>query len=113
MEIDVHEHVGTNGTCSGTYKHPVVREWLAANPRVHFHFTPIGGSWMNQVETWFSVLQRRAITRGVFRSVTDLRAAINRFLTGWNQQCRPFSWVKSADAILTKASRPRITESVH
>ena len=96
-----------------TYKHSVVREWLAANPRVHFHFTPIGGSWMNQVETWFSVLQRRAITRGVFRSVTDLRAAINRFLTGWNQQCRPFSWVKSADAILTKASRPRITESVH
>ena len=68
---------------------------------------------MNQVETWFSVLQRRAITRGVFRSVTDLRAAINRFLTGWNQQCRLFSWVKSADAILTKASRPRITESVH
>jgi hypothetical protein len=45
-------------------------------------------------------------------TVTDLRAAIDRFLRGWNQQFRPFSWVKSADEILAKASRPRITESV-
>src|SRR5665213_1117329 len=68
-----------------THKHPVVRAWLADNPRIHLHFTPIGGSWMNQVETWFSILQRRAIARGVFRSVPALVAAIGRFLTGWNK----------------------------
>jgi len=49
-----------------THKHRVVRAWLADNQRIHLHFTPIGGSWMHQVETWFSILQRRAITRGVF-----------------------------------------------
>src|ERR1039458_7864069 len=52
-----------------TRKHPVVRAWLADNPRIPLHFTPIGGSWMNQVETWFSILQRRVIARGVFRSL--------------------------------------------
>ena len=68
-----------------THKHPVVRAWLADNPRIHLRFTPIGGSWMNQVETWFSILQPRAIARGVFRSVPALIAAIGRFLTGWNK----------------------------
>jgi transposase len=96
-----------------THKHPVVREWLANNPRFHLHFTPIGASWMNQVETWFSILQRKAITRGVFRSVPALVAAIQRFVTGWNQHSRPFSWIKSADAILAKANRLSNPESVH
>jgi transposase len=96
-----------------THKHPVVRAWLADNPRIHLHFTPIGGSWMNQVETWFSILQRRAIARGVFRSVPTLVAAIGRFLTGWNNNSRPFAWIKPADVILAKANRLRIPESVH
>ena len=96
-----------------THKHPVVGAWLADNPRIHLHFTPIGGSWMNQVETWFSILQRRAIARGVFRSVPALVAAIGRFLTGWNNNSRPFAWIKPADVILAKANRLRIPESVH
>jgi transposase len=96
-----------------THKHPVVRAWLADNPRIHLHFTPIGGSWMNQVETWFSILQHRAIARGVFRSVPALVAAIGRFLTGWNNNSRPFAWIKPADVILAKANRLRIPESVH
>lgn len=40
-------------------KHPVVRAWLADNPRIYLHFTSIGGSWTNQVETWFSIVERR------------------------------------------------------
>ena len=29
------------------------RDWLAANPRIHVHFTPTSGSWLNLVEVWF------------------------------------------------------------
>jgi transposase len=36
------------------HKHPAVKAWLAANPRVHCHFTPTHASWMNLVEVWFS-----------------------------------------------------------
>ena len=47
-----------------THKHPVVQAWLAENQRFHLHFTPTSASWMNQVETWFSILHRKAIQRG-------------------------------------------------
>jgi transposase len=97
-----------------THKHPVVRDWLEDHPRFHLHFTPTSASWMNQVETWFSILQRRAIRRGVFRSVAVLNAAIQRFLDGWNDtHAHPFSWVKTADEILAKAKRQTISASAH
>ena len=50
-----------------THKRPEVKAWLAANPRVHFHFTPTSGSWLNLVEVWFGIIERQAIRRGVFR----------------------------------------------
>src|SRR6516162_1438300 len=37
----------------GTHKHPAVREWTAAHPRFHLHFTPTISSWLNLVERWF------------------------------------------------------------
>jgi transposase len=46
------------------HKHPAVRDWLAANPRVHVHFTPTHASWMNLVECWFSLAERQAIHQG-------------------------------------------------
>jgi hypothetical protein len=47
---------------------------------------------MNQVETWFSLLERRAIRRGLFRNIAVLRDAIQRFLDGCNEQAHPFAW---------------------
>ncbi len=64
-----------------THKTPAVRAWLEERPRITFHFTPTSASWMNQVETWFSVLTRQAIRRGAFRSVkvgTTLLGALER-----------------------------------
>ena len=46
------------------HKHPAVKAWLAANPRVIVHFTPTHASWMNLVEVWFSIIERQAIHRG-------------------------------------------------
>jgi transposase len=96
-----------------THKHPVVREWLAAHPRFHLHFTPTSASWMNQVETWFSVLHRQAIERGVFRSVRALMNAIQRFLDSWDDHKHPFVWVKTADDVLRRRNMKPISASVH
>ena len=98
-----------------THTTPAVKDWLARNPRITFHFTPTSASWMNQVETWFGILTRKAIRRGSFASVKELVAMIEAFTDQWNAGSSPFVWVKSADAILAKAVRkPRAnSESGH
>ncbi|HSW43598.1 MAG TPA: IS630 family transposase [Patescibacteria group bacterium] len=98
-----------------THKTPDVKAWLARHPRITFHFTPTSASWLNQVETWFSVLSRQAIRRGSFRSVKELIARIDEFIRGWNAGASPFEWVRTADEILAKAVRkaPASSESVH
>ncbi|SDP29957.1 Transposase [Nakamurella panacisegetis] len=87
-----------------THKHPTVNAWLAKNPRVTLHFTPTSGSWMNMVEIFFGIITRQAIRRGVFHSVTELQAAITRFIDAWNENCHPFTWTKTADEILPHAT---------
>jgi transposase len=98
-----------------THKTPAVRAWLGRHPRVTFHFTPTSASWLNQVETWFSVLTRQAIRRGSFGSVKELVAMIDTFTTCWNAGSSPFVWTKTADEILAKAVRKdrAISESRH
>ena len=90
-----------------THKHPAVKAWLARNPRITMHFTPTSGSWMNLVEVFFGIITRQAIRRGTFTSVADLKAAIGTYIDAWNERCEPFHWVKDADTILAKATRPR------
>jgi len=87
-----------------THKHPTVQAWLARNPRITMHFTPTSGSWLNMVEIFFGIITRQAIRRGTFTSVADLIAAIETFIHGWNQRCHPFTWTKTADEILAKAT---------
>jgi transposase len=89
----------------GTHKHPKVNAWLERNPRVHLHFTPTSGSWLNLVEAFFSIITRQAIRRGTFPSVEDLIDAIRRYIDAWNERCEPFTWTKTADEILARANR--------
>jgi transposase/transposase-like protein len=88
-----------------THKTPDVQRWLGRNKRFTFHFTPTSASWLYQVETWFSILSRRAIRRGSFESVRALVAAMERFTREWNAGATPFKWVKTPDQILAKAVR--------
>jgi transposase len=67
-----------------THKQPKVKAWLAANPRIHVHFTPTSGSWLNLVEVWFGIIERQALRRGTFTSVRDLTTKIRQFINGWN-----------------------------
>ena len=88
-----------------THKQPTVKRWFARRPRYVLHFTPTSASWMNQIETWFSILTRRAVRRGSFNGVTPLRKAIHAFIDQWNEEALPFKWVKTANQILAKAVR--------
>src|SRR3954468_2722082 len=90
-----------------THKHPAVRAWLRRHPRVHLHFTPTSGSWLNLVEAFFSILTRQALRRDDFPTVADLIAAIQRFIDAWNDRCAPFTWTKDPDTIIAKATHPR------
>ncbi|MFI2549782.1 IS630 family transposase, partial [Streptomyces rochei] len=96
-----------------THKKAEVREWLAANPRIHVHFTPTSASWMNLVEVWFGIIERQAIHRGTFRSVRELTAKIREFINGWNPRAQPFVWTKTAEQILVKADRKTTSNSGH
>jgi transposase len=66
------------------HKKDKVQEWLARHPRWTFHFTPTSCSWLNAVEGCFVKLTRRRLKNGVFHSVVDLRAAINRVILEYN-----------------------------
>jgi transposase len=88
---------------SSTHTTPEVERWLTRHKRVHFHFTPTGASWMNLIESWFSILTRQQVRRGVYRDVSELIAAIEHFIEGYNERARPFVWTKSADQVLAKA----------
>jgi len=97
-----------------THKHPRVKAWLQRHARFTFHFTPTSCSWANAVEGWFAKLTRQRLKRGVFTSIVELQAAINRFIADANARPKPFVWTKSADAILAAVSRGRqALEAVH
>ena len=85
-----------------THKQPKVRAWLARHPRWTFHFVPTSCSWLNAVEGFFAKLTRRRLKNGVFHSVVDLQAAINRFIKEHNQEPRP----SSGKQIPTTSSQP-------
>jgi hypothetical protein len=84
-----------------------------ANPRITMHFTPTSASWMNLVESFFGIITRQAIRRGTFASVPDLIGAIRIFIDAYNERCEPFTWTKSADQILAKAHRQKISDTRH
>jgi hypothetical protein len=96
-----------------THQHDDINQWLARNPRVHLHFTPTSGSWLNLVEVFFGIITRQAIRRGSFDNVKELVTAISRFIDGWNERCHPFTWTKTADEILPHATRQRTSDARH
>ena len=68
--------------------------WLARHKNVHFHYTPTHASWLNQIEVWFSMLSRAALKQASFLSVQELRDAIDRFISVYNESAIPFEWTK-------------------
>jgi transposase len=88
-----------------THKTALIRNWFAKRPRFHVHFTPTYGSWLSLVERWFAELTIKQIRRGTFRSVPQLKAAIQDFIEAHQANPKPFVWTKSADEILASIAR--------
>jgi transposase len=89
----------------GTHKTPLIQRWLLRHPRFHLHFTPKGGSWINQVERFFADLTNKQLRRGAHRSTLELERAIREYIDARNRQPKPFVWTKTADDILASIER--------
>jgi transposase len=74
--------------------HKKNHDWLAKHPNVYFHFTPTSASWLNQIEIWFGILSRKALSGASFNSVADLIQAIEAFVKVHNENAAPFVWRK-------------------
>jgi transposase len=87
---------------------------LDRHPRWTFHFTPTSASWLNAVEGFFAKLSRRRLKRGVFLSLADLQATINRFVTETNGDPKPFAWTADPNKIIAAVRRGhQVLDSIH
>lgn len=100
---------------ASTHKTPAVKRWLTSHPRFVVHFTPTSASWMNLVERWFAELTTKKLQRSTHRSVRQLNTDIRAWIQTWNENPRPYVWVKTADQILDSIARycERIKDSGH
>jgi transposase len=95
LDAEIDQHINTiHLVCDNVSTHhgKEVQRWLATHPRFVVHFTPVHCSWMNQVEQWFSILQRKRLRIVDFESKDHLRAKLEQFIREWNQQAHPFNW---------------------
>jgi transposase len=74
------------------HKTKAVCDFLARHPKVRIHYTPTYSSWLNQLEIWFSKIQRDLIARGIFTSVKDLDRKIMRYIRSYNRKAHPIKW---------------------
>jgi len=74
------------------HKTQKVAGFLQQHPNVKLHFTPTYSSWLNQVEIWFSRIEREVIACGVFSSVSDLARKLIRYIRAYSKNARPFNW---------------------
>jgi transposase len=80
-----------------------VQAWLARHRRFKFHHPPVHCSWMNQVEQWFSILQRKRLAIADFADKAALAERLHAFVKEWNEHAHPFKWTtKSATKIMAK-----------
>jgi transposase len=100
---------------SSTHNTEEVRAWLAAHPRVQFHYTPTSASWLNQIEGFFGILTKQSLSVTDFPSKRALMDHLRAYLRAWNKHPTPFAWTKPARAIIKSHKRmlDRISTAVH
>lgn len=107
LDAEIAPHIKTiHLVCDNVSTHhgKEARQWLEKHPRFVLHFTPVHCSWMNQVEQWFSIFQRKRLRIADFESKEHLQAKIGQFICEWNQHAHPFNWsTKSVAKVMAEA----------
>lgn len=89
------------------HKGKQVQAWLAKHPRFVFHFPPVHCSWMNQVEQWCSILQRKRLPIADFADKKHLAERLLAFVAEGNAHAHPFRWsTKSVAKVMAKCENP-------
>jgi len=91
------------------HKGKKVQAWLAQHPRFIFHFPPVHCSWMNQVEQWFSILQRKRLNIANFKDKQALAERLQAFIAEWNTHAHPFNWTTQSVAKVMAKCEPKPT----
>lgn len=104
IDTEVPDELDVHLVCDNlsTHKTPAITRWLDAHPRFHLHFTPTSSSWLNQVERWFGLLTDKQLRRGAHKSLQALEKDIRTWVITWNENPRPFVWLKTADEIFER-----------
>jgi hypothetical protein len=63
-------------------------------PQRPLPFHPDPASWLNQIETWFSILQGQSLSGAWFTAVEQLQKHIDAFIAAYNETAQPFAWTK-------------------
>ena len=107
IEAEVPDGLDIHLICDnyGTHKHPIIKTWLEAHPRVTLHFTPTYSSWLNLVERFFGYVTADLLQRSDHRSVHALEADIRNWVKTWNTDPKVFVWTKTAEQILGSLGR--------
>jgi len=61
-------------------------------PNAHLIHTPIHASWLNQIEIYFSIIQRKVVTPNDFTNLHQIRERLTAFENRYNTLARPFAW---------------------
>jgi len=94
---------------SRVHKGQLVQAWYQAHPRFHCRFLPVHCSWMNQVEQWLSIVQRKRLRISDFSDLDQLAERLLAFVADWNAHAHHFSWSpKSAAKVMAKCETPTL-----
>ena len=89
------------------HKGKQVQAWLVKHPRFVLHFPPVHCSWMNQVEQWFSIVQRKRLQIADVADKKPLAQRLMAFVAEWNEYAHPFQWsTKSVAKVMAKCANP-------
>lgn len=84
------------------HRHKKVKEWVESQKNVTIHFTPTHASWLNQIEIWFSIMSRKVLKQGIFKSIPDLIKKIRVFIKEYNETAQPFAWTYTGKPLKVK-----------